>query len=1117
MNIKPDTLLRHYEIASVIGRGGMGIVYKARDTRLDRDVAVKVLYPHFSGQKEYTKRFFREAQAVARIDHSNVVKIYEIGQEDDETCFIVMEFIDGRALSDMLEENMKMSAEDVLNIAIQVASGLECTHEQGVYHRDIKPGNIMITGDGAAKILDFGLARVAGLSALTLTGNVMGTIDYIAPEQVLNEKVDHRSDLYSFGVVLYEMLTGQRPFSGHEAIAVIYQHINDNPVPPSTHRPGLQAEIDQLVLTLLAKQSSDRYQSTSALLTDLNTCRDLVSTDAGQVTIRLESHPVQVGLPISRPHDEFHTILIGRTDEQERLQEAVKQALAGQGRLTLLAGNEGTGKTRLAIETLEYADTQGMWTLFGSCLYHEMSMPYHPFVEALSQRLSSARPGVSPVGYARLRSRILEETPDVAVLMPHIWTLQERRRLEERAPVSLNPEAEQQRLFQSIMYLMLLLAEDRGVVLCMDDLHWGDSGSVQLLHYLTRQLAGRRLYLLATYRPEEVEGTDQKAEAPLAETLRRMNSEGLGETIALSNLDETGVRTLVHEIVGSRAVPVSISDRVYRESGGNPLFVIEVLKWWRDKTKPEEQDPDWTHLEQIVEDEDLVPPRINDLIERRLSRLQDTERELLEVAAVGGTRFDVDDLASVTGTGRMDVLRQLDRLRRRQGIILHVEGGTYRFSHGKIQDVLYHELPEALRQAYHAAWGQILLTREQAGEDVAVEMLATHLYKGGDEQQAIPYLKQAAEHAKQMSAFREARKYWEQVDAALAQQDAPDTEKTQIEVDLKLGWVYYELGDLDDAINRYKKVFGAAKQLGDMRAQADSLMALGILLRNRNQWNEALKLFEQSLLLYTRGNNQREIAVVHTHMGTISSWRGQWATAKQHYQIALEIMIDLDEIADIASITSNLGNVALAEGEDDAAIKYYEMSAQGHQQTDNILGIAEVDANLGMVYERTEQWEEALRFHKESVELFERMGNSRNLWNAYVNYARMLARISDLNLAEEICQKAKEILIGQGNQRGLAEARRVDGLIASLRGEWKTAIQRFDESEQLCQEARDPYGHGETLRERAFMLLRRGDAEQAVAVLQQAEQAFLEIGAHGDAAIVQRKLDEIQNSLQVPE
>jgi tetratricopeptide (TPR) repeat protein len=1100
MNLQPGSLLRHYQIRSVLGRGGMGMVYRAWDTRLGRDVAIKVLYENLSAQEEYVRRFFREGQAVARLDHPNVLKIYDVGQEG-AVCFIVMEYVDGRTLRAILDERGGLPVDEALDCAAQIAGGLECTHTHRVLHRDVKPGNIMVSLTGTVKILDFGLARIHGLSALTMTGNVVGTIDYISPEQVMNEPIDARSDLYSFGVVLYEMVTGQRPFVGEEPIAVIYQHINDDPLPPSAHRPELPPEMDRLILTLMAKRPSDRYASARAFCADLEMCRTMIAGMAGQPEAGLSAAPVVEVR--HRPRDEFHCALVGRDVELERMRATIDHTLSGDGRLMLLGGNEGRGKSRLVEEALGYAETQGMWTLSGSCLYQEMVIPYQPFIDALSRRLSTA----SPVGDARLRLRLVEEFPDIAALMPHLWTAQERKRLEENAPVALTPAAEQQRLFQSIMHLLFELAAERGVVLCMDDLHWGDTGSVQLLHYLARQLAGHRICLIAAYRPEEVR---ESAGASFGETLRRMQAEGLGETIELDNLDEPAIRTMVQEIMGSRAVPVSVSDQVYKESGGNPLFAIEILKWWRDRSKT--QAFDQTTLDHLDEIAEVIPPRITDLIARRLNRLQDMERELLEVAATGGVRFHVDDLASAASVGRMETLRQLHRLERRHGIILPVERGLYQFAHGKIQEVLYQELPEVLRQEYHAAWGRTYLGRKEAGEDVPVEILAAHLYLGGDEEAALPYLMQSGERAQKMCAFREARRYWEQARTLVKEQEGEEAKTKNVEILLSLGRVYYELGEWDLATDHNKQAFGIAQEIKNVGAQARALIQLGSILVGRNQWNAAIQLFEQSIKMYTRIDDQLGIASAHNFLGNIAYWRGQWEKAKEHQLISLQIIEKIDNIIRKAIMQNNLGLTFLSEGNHNMAINYFKISLKNHKICNNILGIAEVDINLGIVHERKENWLEALKYHKESVQLLERMGNARHLWNAYINYARMLARTGDIVLAQEINQKVKIILKDLKNQRGLAEAKRVDGLIASLENNWDKAEALFDESEQLCQESKDPYGHAETLRERGYMFLRKGAQDQAIDYLQRAERAFQDIGAKGDVDLIQRKLKDIETT-----
>lgn len=1094
MNLQAGTMLQHYEIQSIIGRGGMGLVYKAIDTQLGREVALKILFENLAAQEEYVRRFSREGQAVARLDHPNVVKIYEVGQHED-ICFIAMEYIDGLTLAEMLEKQGQIPVEKVLILARQIAAGLDCTHSHGVLHRDIKPGNIMITDTDEAKILDFGLARLSGVSAMTLTGNVVGTVDYIAPEQVMNEPVDTRADLYSFGVVLFEMLTGKKPFVGEEAISIIFQHINDTPPLPSTYRPGLPTEIDRLVMTLMAKQTSDRYPSAKALEEDLRACCDLVKD--GSLTS-------QTALPSSieatrRPRDDFFCALSGRETELNRIKAAMDQALSGDGRLMFLAGSEGTGKSRLIQEFLDHAEERGMWTLVGNCMYQEMAIPYQPFIDALGRRFSTT----SPVGQARFRRHLLEDYPDIAALMPHIWSAQERSELEKNEPITLTPNAEQLRLFQSILNLMFEMADERGIVLCMDDLHWGDTGSVQLLHYLARQLQGHRICLIAAYRPEEVQET---SEAPFVETLHRLQAEDLGELVTVDNLDEPAIRKMVHEITGSRAVPVTVSDRVYNESGGNPLYAIEILKWWRDRSQTHVLDQNTLdNLEGTVE---LIPPRITDLIARRLNRLHDNERELLEVAAVGGVRFDANDLATTLEIGRMETLRQLNRLERRHGIILPVVGPVYQFAHGKIQDVLYQELPDVLRQEYHAAWGRMLLARKDAGEDIPVERLANHLYLGGDEDKALPFLMQAGERAQKMSAFREARRYWEQAEIILSE-DEDERVEDKIKVLLELARVYYDSGNWDAATEHNKKAFGLGEKNQDLSARARALIQLGAILLAQNKWDAAVQLFEQGIKMNTRADNNNGIAVGYNYLGQIAHSRGQWAVAKDHFQKSLNIVSEVNDVVKMAQISNNLGLISFAEGDNKRATYYFKSSSRQHTKNNNNIGIAAVDSNLGMVYERLEEWDKAINYHRESVEIIERMGNTRQLWNAYINTARVSARTHDLKLAEEIIEKAKNILKGLKNPRGLAEAKRVDGLIAYLKKEWDQANAFFDESEQLCTEANDPYGHAETIRERAYMYMMKGDRDRAIDTLQQAERAFHDIGANGDVAVIRRKLEEL--------
>src|SRR3990170_1817226 len=220
--------ISHYKILEKLGEGGMGVVYKAQDIKLDRTVALKFLPKHLLCDQEAKTRFEHEAKAASALNHPNITTIHEIDEVEGE-CFISMEYIEGKSIKELIKEK-KFSIEEILRIAIQIGEGLHAAHKKDIVHRDIKSDNIMLTEDGVVKIMDFGLAKLKGATKLTTTGSTMGTLAYMSPEQAQGIEVDQRSDIFSFGVGLYEMIAGQLPFKGEHEAAIIYSIINETPV-----------------------------------------------------------------------------------------------------------------------------------------------------------------------------------------------------------------------------------------------------------------------------------------------------------------------------------------------------------------------------------------------------------------------------------------------------------------------------------------------------------------------------------------------------------------------------------------------------------------------------------------------------------------------------------------------------------------------------------------------------------------------------------------------------------------------------------------------------------------------------------------------------------------------
>jgi serine/threonine-protein kinase len=291
---QPRLLGGRYELDGVVGRGGMAEVYRARDIRLDRIVAIKTLRADLARDQIFQARFRREAQSAASLNHPSIVAVYDTGEDMATSVpvpYIVMEYVDGRTVRDLLQEGHRLLPERSLEIIDGVLRALEYSHQAGIVHRDIKPGNVMVTRNGDIKVMDFGIARAMSdaQATMTQTAQVIGTAQYLSPEQARGDRVDARSDLYSAGCLLYELLTGRPPFTGDSPVAIAYQHVRENPVPPSRVDPDVPPWADAIVLKAMAKSPADRYQSAAEMRADLQRAASGMPVSAP--TTRLDNYP----------------------------------------------------------------------------------------------------------------------------------------------------------------------------------------------------------------------------------------------------------------------------------------------------------------------------------------------------------------------------------------------------------------------------------------------------------------------------------------------------------------------------------------------------------------------------------------------------------------------------------------------------------------------------------------------------------------------------------------------------------------------------------------------------------------------------------------------------------
>jgi eukaryotic-like serine/threonine-protein kinase len=338
-----ELMAERYELEELVGTGGMSSVYRAHDRLLERDVALKVLHQQFVADTDYVERFRREARSVAQLSHPNIVTVIDRGEQDGRQ-FIVFEYINGENLKALVEREGPLPEQDAVRLALQIARALGFAHDNGLVHRDVKPQNVLLNGDGQAKVTDFGIARSLDVKGgLTQTGTVMGTSDYIAPEQARGSRVDAQSDIYSLGAVLYELLTGEVPFPGDNFVAVAMRHINEPPPSVRERRPDVSPRLDALIRRAMAKEPRDRFGSMDELCAELSACLSPETDSSGAQTMvvprqrRGSSRP-----PAGRPSVGPLILLLGGLAVLAGILAAVFALTDPGGQLSDLVGKKST-------------------------------------------------------------------------------------------------------------------------------------------------------------------------------------------------------------------------------------------------------------------------------------------------------------------------------------------------------------------------------------------------------------------------------------------------------------------------------------------------------------------------------------------------------------------------------------------------------------------------------------------------------------------------------------------------------------------------------------------------------------------------------------------------------
>lgn len=780
----------------------MGEVYRGRDPRLDRHVALKVLHEDLAADPTARDRLRREAVAVAALDHPFICKIFEIGEHsspDGDVLFLVLEYLAGETLGHRLEQG-RMTAAEVLHVSHEIAEALEAAHARGFLHRDLKPQNVMLTEQGHVKVMDFGLARRMSETTegdlhsqlttqfVTSPGTIAGTPAYMSPEQIKGLALDARSDLFAFGVILAEMVAGQHPFRKRttaETLAAIV-----GATPDFGSQVDLDLTLQGLILVsrrLLAKAPEERYASVADLEADL-------------AKLASPSEFVTAGSWRDETREARQIPLIGRDPERGHLMRRLDEALAGRGTLVLVAGEPGIGKTHLTSALLEAARRRGAFAVTGHCYEMEGSPPYVPFVE----HLEHAAKGLPRDTF---RYTLGDDAPEVAKLMPEL------RRIfpEIPPPLDLPPEQQRRYLFNAYRDFIARSARLTPLIALVEDLHWADEPTLLLLQHLAQAVAELPVLIVGTYRDIGLASS-----SPLTSTLEFLSRHKLAERLSLRRWTVAEVQQMLAALSG-QAPPASLAPIVFEETEGNPFFVAEVFSHLSEEGKL--FDESGRFLTPLRVDSLRVPDSVRRVLGRRLERLSDDARRVLTTGAVIGRVFPLRLLEALEQSVRqapdvaLDAMEEAERAH-----LIETEASSrqprYRFVHELVRQTLVETLSLPRRQRLHLRVAEAFERIYAGSLEAQAPALAYHLYNAGPDarpEKTIQYLSMAATRSSAAAAHEEALGH---LDKALSLLETP-TSPILARLNVQRAMVLQSLARVDEAIQGYESALSLFDELGD--------------------------------------------------------------------------------------------------------------------------------------------------------------------------------------------------------------------------------------------------------------------------------------------------------------
>ncbi|KAA3604631.1 MAG: GAF domain-containing protein [Calditrichaeota bacterium] len=931
-----------FEIISKIASGTFGTVYKVQDSTNGEFYALKLIHENYKVPKEL-KRIKRGFKSAQKVSSPNCVKMIEWFEEEDKIGFL-MEFVEGEPI--FLERQnlvLPQNFADIINQIIQICNGLEALHSKGIIHRDLKPANILVTKEGKIKITDFDLVKIDDSSTLTATGAFLGTIKYASPEQCQNSaSVDHRSDLYSVGVLFYKMVTGKVPFDGDSLAEIALGHIRTPLISPQQFVHDLPKEIDSVITKLLKKNPQKRFSSAQEVAKTLNS---FLKNDS---IFEIQTFGEMLLIP------DF----VGRSEELSILRRNYSKASKSNLRIVLISGEQGIGKTKLWNEFKASLNQKNTTLIEVKCEQNNSNL------SPLKIILTNALDKIKNLSSEEQAEKIGKFGKDLVKIFPEL----ENKRFFKHLPElhQLKENDAEIRLFEALtIFIDNILKKDTTLVLFFDNLQWIDSRSQNWLKFFSQRLSKKAILVVGAIRDKE--------------SLNFKNEFNSAKIIELERFNLEEVKNFLTKMLGkSEPVNTKFVNEILKRTSGNVLFLEELMFHLLETKKLKKTEGIWD-LDEESFSELSLPESIQSVVNERLSFLENELFQILELGTLLGKHFTTKAVASIFSKIESEVNEKLTDFGL-EGILEKNEDGFFEFINDTFRESLQNQIAPKKREILHKQIGEYLENHFEESE--VLEELANHFFKAKNKIKALNYCIKAGEIAKSKQVISKVEYFYK-----LASKVVESSEEKNLKIKIfdELAKTYFQLNKFENAIPLYEKALDLVPELNPTRANL--LSDLGETFLKSSDFENAKTKFYEAFSIYENLEFKKQVGLTHTKFGILFKEVGSLEYAISSLKLALDIGVEIGSNEIIANSYRKLGEIAILRNEETAE-EYLLKCLEIRKIHNNKYDLFDINCILGNYYTQIGKLKLGIDFYTESLSLAKEIGYPKGVINANVGIGK---------------------------------------------------------------------------------------------------------------------------------